>query len=65
MLKESNAATVREAAHELNVCEQTIYRWLREGVLESRRFGRTIRIPRDSLDLRKRVVEAAAGEEAE
>jgi excisionase family DNA binding protein len=52
---EIDAATVRETAKELRVCEQTVYRWVRSGVLESLQLGRTIRIPRDQLERRRRV----------
>jgi len=57
---EIDAATVRETAKELRVCEQTVYRWVRSGVLESLQLGRTIRIPRDQLERRRRVVATLA-----
>ena len=37
-------ATVREAAEWLRVSERTIRRWIKEGSLPCRHFGRTVRI---------------------
>ena len=37
-------ATVREAAKWLRVSERTIRRWIKEGLLPCRHFGRTVRI---------------------
>ena len=37
-------ATVREAAKWLRVSERTVRRWIKEGLLPCRHFGRTVRI---------------------
>ena len=45
-------ATVREAAEWLRVSERTIRRWIKEGLLPCRHFGRTVRIAwKDLKDL--------------
>lgn len=37
--------SVKEAAGELRLCERTVYRLLRSGLLYGRRVGRSWRIP--------------------
>ena len=42
--------TVSQVAEKLQVHENTVLRWLREGVLKGRRYGRLWRIPTSELD---------------
>jgi excisionase family DNA binding protein len=42
--------TPEQAAEELQVNRETIYRFIRQGKLMASRLGRTYRIPRGSLD---------------
>lgn len=43
--------TTKEVAQELEVSPATVGRWVREGVIQSKRFGdRIIKIPRAELD---------------
>ena len=46
----SECLTVAQAAHELNLHRETIYRMCRSGQLKSFRTGRVIRIPREGID---------------
>ena len=39
-----------EAARLLHVNERTVRRWIREGKLKARRFGRLLRIPKSDLE---------------
>ena len=54
--------TPSEAARLLRVNERTVRRWIREGKLKARRFGRLLRIPRADLEIQ--VSEQWASEEA-
>jgi excisionase family DNA binding protein len=47
--------SVRLAARELDVCELTVRRWLRKGLLQWVKFGRTIRIDRKSVYREKEI----------
>lgn len=40
---------VREIAAQLQVCERTVYQWIRDGKLEAVRFGSTIRVPEEAI----------------
>jgi len=42
--------TPSEAARLLRVNERTVRRWIREGKLKARRFGRLLRIPKSDLE---------------
>ena len=42
--------TVRQVAERLQVHENTVLRWLQEGVLKAQRYGRLWRIPASELD---------------
>ncbi len=42
--------TPEEVAERLKVSRPTVYQWVRQGKLESARFGRTVRITRDSYE---------------
>ena len=42
--------TVQEIAKNLKVHEQTVFRWIREGKLESIKIGRNQRISKEQLD---------------
>jgi excisionase family DNA binding protein len=42
--------TVQEIAKMLKVHEQTVFRWIREGKLESVKIGSNLRITREQLD---------------
>jgi excisionase family DNA binding protein len=42
--------TPKEVAALLKVSERTVRRWIREGKLRARRFGRQLRIPTEALD---------------
>ena len=42
--------TPKEAAQILRVHERTVRRWIREGRLHARRFGRLVRIQRSELE---------------
>ena len=42
--------TPEEVAEALKVSRPTVYQWVRQGKLESARFGRTVRITRESYD---------------
>ena len=46
----SESLTVAQAAHELNLHRETIYRMCRSGLLTSYRFGRAIRIPKQGIE---------------
>jgi excisionase family DNA binding protein len=50
--------TVREAAQAVSVSTQTIYNWVKEGQVEARRYGRTLRIVASSLEQGSGVTEA-------
>jgi excisionase family DNA binding protein len=54
--------SVKFTARTLGVCELTVRRWLKNGVLEHQRFGRTIRIPREAV-YRKRQAAEVVGKE--
>lgn len=42
--------TPKETADLLKVSERTVRRWIAEGKLRARRFGRQLRIPKEALD---------------
>jgi excisionase family DNA binding protein len=42
--------TPKEIADLLKVSERTVRRWIGEGKLRARRFGRQLRIPREALE---------------
>lgn len=42
--------TPKEVAALLKVSERTVRRWIEEGKLSARRFGRQLRIPKEALD---------------
>lgn len=42
--------TPQEVAALLKVSERTVWRWIGEGKLRARGFGRQLRIPRESLE---------------
>ncbi len=48
--------TPDEIAERFRVSRQAVYKWISEGKLEGLRFGRSVRVPRESLE---RFVEAS------
>ncbi|MCZ2153106.1 MAG: helix-turn-helix domain-containing protein [Bryobacterales bacterium] len=54
--------TTKEVAAELEVSSATVVRWVRDGIIQAKRFGqRIIKIPRTELERilnQKEVVEA-------
>ncbi len=42
--------TPKEVADWLKVTDQAVYKWIREGRLDSYRFGRAVRVPRESVE---------------
>lgn len=46
---ESHWLTVADVARRLQVAESTVWRWIREGTLDSVKIGRTRRIPSETL----------------
>lgn len=60
----SECLTVAQAANELHLHQETIYRMCRAGQLKSFRTGRVIRIPRDGIDkLKKNAPDNPSGTE--
>lgn len=47
--EEHRFMTVTEVAAELRVSRATVYRLLHAGALPGRRFGKTLRVPRDAV----------------
>ncbi len=54
--------TLSEVADRLRVSERTVRRWVHAGRLGARRFGRQLRIPRESLESFDDVAEASISE---
>ncbi len=42
--------TPKEVADRLRVTDQAVYKWLKEGRLEGFKFGRAVRVSRESVD---------------